>query len=176
MNKTGLIHVYTGEGKGKTTAAVGLAIRAFGHGFTVVYASFHKDPDKYGYNEINVLRKLGIKVFNFARYHKLCNVAGPAEESVMNVVEGLAFLKKYINDNYVELLILDEINISVRDGYLDEDVLIDFLKSKPSYTEVVCTGRGAGKRLINIADYVSVVEKVKHPFDKKIYAREGIEY
>jgi len=176
MQKKGLIHIYTGDGKGKTTSAVGLGVRALGHNMNVCYAYFHKQPEKYGYTEIKSLEKLGATIFGFAKGHPFCDGSIIPEELKQQAPEGLAFLQKLVANKYFDMLIMDEIVISVRDGYLPEEQLIDFVKNKPSHLELVMTGRGATARLIELADYVSNITKVKHPYDNKITSREGIEY
>jgi len=174
--KTGLIHIYTGEGKGKTTASVGLAVRALGHGMKVCYAHFNKRPELYGYNEIQSLQKLGAIILGFTEGHWSFNPDVTRESSRVNVQNGLAQLATFIQNEKPDLLILDEILISVRDGILAEGELIEFIAQKPAHLELVLTGRGASDGLIEVADYVSYIQKVKHPFDRKIYSREGIEF
>ncbi len=172
----GLIHIYTGTGKGKTTSAVGLATRALGQGFHVVYSHFMKNPKKYGYHEIDSLRKLGATIMGFTDGHPFCNKNLKTEILREQVSEGLEVLSAYLKENQVDLLIMDEILITVRDGFLKEEDLISFVKNKPEDTELVMTGRGATPKLIELADYVSEINKVKHPFDQGIIARRGIEF
>lgn len=174
--RTGLVHVYTGEGKGKTTAAVGLAVRALGHGLKVCYCSFHKRPEVYGYNEIKQLQKLGAVVYSFAKGHPFCNKTCTAEDLALEIKEALHFLSESTQKQSYELLILDEINISVRDGFLPESQLIQFIKNKPAQTELVLTGRDATEHIINLADYVSYMRNIKHPYNKNILSRSAIEY
>ena len=174
--KTGLIHIYTGEGKGKTTAAVGLAVRALGHGLNVCYVHFNKRPELYGYNEIQSLQKLGAIVVGFTEGHWSFNPKVTRESSREDVKNGLIELAGFIRGENLDLLILDEILISVRDGILSEDELLSFIAQKPVRLELVLTGRGATDGLVAVADYVSYIQKVKHPFDLKIYGREGIEF
>ncbi len=176
MQTKGLIHIYTGEGKGKTTSAVGLATRALGHDFVVCYSFFHKRPEKYGYTEIRNLQKLGAMVMGFAKGHPFCDKEIKKENLQSEVEEGLNELSKLLKTKTIDMLIMDEIMISVRDGYISEERLINFVKNKPVNLELVMTGRGATTKLIELADYVSEVKKIKHPYDKKIVGREGIEY
>lgn len=176
MKTTGLIHIYTGDGKGKTTSAIGLATRALGGGMKVCYVSFHKRPELFGYTEMDSLRKLGAKVINLAKGHPHLDSSIKSETMVTEVNEGLLMLKELITNEEFDLLILDEILISVRDHYIGEELLIDFVRNKPQFLELVMTGRGATPALIDLADYVSYVEKVKHPFDRSIQSRKGIEY
>lgn len=172
----GLIHIYTGEGKGKTTASVGLAVRALGHGLKVCYAHFNKQPELYGYNEIQSLKKLGATVLGFTNGHWSFNTSVTPESSSIEVQNGLLALSEFILNDNPDLLIMDEILISVRDGVLSEDELISFIDRKPEHMELVMTGRGASDGLIAKADYVSYIQKIKHPFDQKIFSRKGIEY
>jgi cob(I)alamin adenosyltransferase len=172
----GLIHIYTGEGKGKTTAAVGLAVRALGHGLKVCYAHFNKQPGLYGNNEIQSLKKLGATVLGFTDGHWSFNPSVTPESSRIEVQKGLVDLSAFIKNENPDLLILDEILISVRDGVLSEDELIGFINQKSAHLELVMTGRGASAGLIEKADYVSYIQKIKHPYDRKILSRQGIEY
>lgn len=173
---TGLIHIYTGEGKGKTTASVGLAVRALGHGLKVCYTHFNKQPELYGYNEIQSLQKLGATVLGFTNGHWSFNPSVTRESSRKEVKSGLAELSEYIRNESPDLLIMDEILISVRDNVISEHELLDFISQKPEHLELVMTGRGASDGLIEKADYVSYIQKIKHPYDQKIYSRRGIEY
>lgn len=176
MKERGLIHIYTGDGKGKTTAAIGLATRAAVGGLKVCYASFHKRPELYGYTEMESLRKLEVRVLNYAKGHP--HLDASIDETVIagEVRQGLNELARLIAEEAFHLLIMDEIIISVRDGYLTEDELVEFVQRKPEHLELVITGRGATTRLIELADYVSNVQKVKHPYDKGIASRKGIEF
>lgn len=176
MNTTGLIHVYTGDGKGKTTAAIGLATRALGHGLRVCYCSFHKNPEKYGYTEMVSLRKLGATVYNFAKGHPHLDRSLDNDQIARETLEGVQQLVQLLNETTFDLLILDEILISVRDNYLNENTLIEFIKNKPTQLELVLTGRSATPAVMELADYVSFVQKIKHPYDEGITSREGIEF
>jgi cob(I)alamin adenosyltransferase len=172
----GLIHIYTGTGKGKTTSAVGLAVRALGHGKKVCYTYFHKRPEIYGYAEINNIEKLGAKVLGFAKGHP--HLDKSLDDAVIRreANEGISFLKEMLAREVFDMLILDEILISVRDGYLDESELISFVRSKPEQLELVMTGRGATPALMELADYVSEIREIKHPYQSGIMSRKGIEF
>ncbi len=176
MNDLGLIHVYTGDGKGKTSSAVGLATRALGSGFRVCYCSFHKRPEKYGYTEIESLRRLGADISVFAKGHPHLDRNINENEIRREVAEAITYLRNLLKEKPIDLLILDEILISVRDRYLDEAVLLDFIKNKPPHTELVLTGRGATEKVMELADYVTFCRKLKHPYDNGITSRRGIEY
>ncbi len=172
----GLVHIYTGTGKGKTTAAVGLASRALGQNFNVVYAHFMKRPELYGYHEIDSLKKLGATVFAFTDGHPFFNKEVKPEDLKKQVEDALVFLSGYLQSSQTDLLIMDEIIIAVRDGFVSEECILEFIDSKPKHTELVLTGRGATDKLIARADYVSEINKMKHPFDQGIPSRKGIEF
>lgn len=174
--KQGLVHVYTGTGKGKTTASVGLATRALGQGLKVVYAHFMKRPELYGYHEIDSLKKLGATIMGFTDGHPNFNKSVSPESLRKQVAEALVYLSAYCQTASPDLMILDEIVICVRDGFLEEADLIQFIESKPKTMELVLTGRGATAGLIAKANYVSEINKVKHPFDEGIPSRKGIEF
>lgn len=179
IRDTGLIHIYTGTGKGKTTAAIGLAARALGSGLSVCYCSFHKHPEKYGYTEMESLKKLGANVINFVKHHPHMDkdVTEVIIDSIKEeVTEAIATLTTLLSSIQFDVLIMDEILISVRDNYLDEEILIEFIENKPKKTELVLTGRGATERVILMADYVTNMECVKHPYYQNIPSRKGIEY
>lgn len=172
----GLIHIYTGNGKGKTTAATGLSLRALGHGLNVCYAYFHKRPENYGYTEIRSLKKLGAEVHGIAEGHPFFDKDIVAEQHAELTEKQFKQLVEHVKNQQFDLLILDEVVVSVRNGFLPEALLTDFMSNKPKKLEMVLTGREATANLINLADYVSDIRKVKHPYDRKISAREGIEY
>ncbi|MBU4310239.1 cob(I)yrinic acid a,c-diamide adenosyltransferase [bacterium] len=176
MKRKGLIQVYTGDGKGKTTVAVGLACRACGHNLKVCYVYFHKDPKIWEYGEHRTLRKLGVDTFGFAKKHPhFFKEIGP-DEIRRECLEGLEFIKKVYQENKYDILILDEINISIRDGFLKEEEVLNILDSKPENLELILTGRGATEKIIEKADLVSQIKKIKHPYDFGVKRRKGIEY
>ncbi|MFI3327977.1 MAG: cob(I)yrinic acid a,c-diamide adenosyltransferase [Rikenellaceae bacterium] len=172
----GLIHIYTGDGKGKTTAAIGLATRALGGGLKVLYCSFHKRPERYGYTEMDSLRTLGATVKNFAKGHPKLDKSIDPIQNAKEVEEAIDELENILLDCKFDMIIMDEILISVRDNYISEQQLLDFISKKPSFLELVLTGRGATESVMDKADYVSFVQKVKHPFDSGIASRKGVEY
>lgn len=176
MRRKGLIHVYTGDGKGKTTAAVGLAVRARGHNLKVCYVYFHKDPEKWEYGEHRVLEKLSVDVFGFAKKHPYFHKNIDTADIRKECLEGMEFIKRIYQEKKYDILILDEIIISLRDGFLKEEEVLGILDSKPEDLELILTGRGTPEKIIKRADLVSEIKNIKHPFDKGIKRREGIEY
>ncbi len=177
MKDCGLIHVYTGGGKGKTTAAVGLAARAVGGGLKVCYVSFHKRPDIFGYKEMQSLTKLGVEVINRAQGHPHLDTTMDCTIIANETLEAVAEIKQMVIDNKYDMLILDEILISVRDKFLQEQVLIDFIESKPANLELVLTGRNATEKVMEMAHYVTFMDCKKHPYETMgIESRLGIEF
>ncbi len=176
MEKKGLIQIYTGTGKGKSTAAIGQAVRAAGHGFKVGFLSFFKDPEAFGYGEYKSLEKLGIKTFLFARKHPHFYKELSPDDVCRECSEGLEFVKELIRDPSWDMLVLDEINIALRDGFLKEEDVLSLLNAKPDKLELVLTGRGVTKKIIEKADLVSEVREVKHPYSRGMKSRKGIEY
>ena len=172
----GLIQIYTGDGKGKTTAAVGLAVRARGHSLRVCYVYFHKDPEKWEEGEFKILEKVDIDVFGFARKHPHFSRDVAPEDVRRECLNGLKFIKKLYQEEKYDIVILDEINISLRDGFLKEEEILEILEMKPEKLELVLTGRGATEKIVKKADLVSEIKKIKHPYDSGMQRRKGIEY
>jgi len=142
----------------------------------VGYTHFNKRPELYGYNEIQSLQKLGAIILGFTEGHWSFNLKVTRESSREDVKNGLIKLAGFIQGEKPDLLILDEILISVRDNVISEDELLHFINRKPEHPELVMTGRGATEGLIAKADDVSYIQKIKHPYDQKIYSRKGIEF
>ncbi len=175
----GLVQIYTGEGKGKTTAAIGQAVRAKGRGLKVLLIQFLKE--KKGSGEISLLESLGVKVIcsKGGKYKWLFLDKIGEDEKRKIKTEWTILLGKITQEilaQRYDLLILDEINVAVHYGLINEDRLIDFIKKKPDGLEIILTGRHASPRLIQAAHLVSEVKNIKHPFEKGIKARKGIEY
>ena len=176
MKRKGLVQVYTGDGKGKTTAAIGLACRARGHNLKVCYVSFHKDPERRGCGEYGVLRKLGVDMFGFAKKHPHFYKNIDPGDVRKECLEGIKFIKKIYRGKNYDVLILDEINVSLHDGFLKEEEVFDLLGKRPKNLELILTGRNATKRIVEKADLVSEIKKIKHPYDSGLKGRKGIEY
>ena len=174
MLEKGLVQVYSGDGKGKTTAAVGQAVRARGRGLNVCLIQFLKKNDSSG--EQGVLRKMGIDVKCFGgdyAFRKLTQKeVKKAKVFFGKIIDEIA---NEIEQKHCDIVILDEINLLVRENLLDKERLMEFIKNKPQNTELILTGRGADKEIIGLADLVTECVKIKHPYDKKIKARKGIE-
>lgn len=171
----GLIHIYCGDGKGKTTAAVGLAVRCAGRGNKVLLVQFLKSRDS---GELCSLAKLpDIEVMRGKESKKFTFQMNEEEKHALLIEHNKMFeqvLAKIKNGGY-SLLILDEVIGALNAKVFEMQKLIEFLRHKPENLEVVLTGRNPAPELVEIADYVSEMRKVKHPMDKGIMAREGIE-
>lgn len=171
MNK-GLIQIYTGNGKGKTTAALGLAMRAKGAGLKVLLAQFLKGRDT---GELESLRKLGIPVIR-SDVRKFIPYMNPDELEKCKTEQGRCFEDVRREAGSYDLVVLDEIFGAISTGMVDKSEAAQFVRSKPEQTEIVLTGRNAPAEFIELADYVSEIQSVKHPYDKGIGARRGIEF
>jgi cob(I)alamin adenosyltransferase len=171
----GLIEVYTGDGKGKTTAVIGLACRATGHNLKVCFIYFHKNPERWGYGEFKILEKIGVDIFGFAKEHPHFDKV-EKEKLREECLKGIEFIKKIYKEKKYDVIICDEILISLRDGFLNEEEIIKIMEEKPENIELVLTGRYITEKIIEKADLVSEIKKIKHPYDKGIKSREGIEF
>lgn len=172
---SGLIHIYCGDGKGKTTAAVGLAVRAAGSGKKVVFAQFFKNGSS---SEIKVLQNLEpievcICTTNRGFFYNMSD--SEKEETQIDYISLFERVTERASCN-ADVLVLDEIISACNCHMVDEDRLVEFLQKKPDRLEVVLTGREPSQRLVCMADYVTEMKKIKHPYDEGINARLGIEF
>lgn len=172
---TGLIHIYCGDGKGKTTAAIGLTIRCVGRGGRVVFAQFLKTretgelPILQQLDAVTVLRGKGIPKFTFQMTPGEFEEAKRQQTALLQEIIELCLREK------PDMLVLDEALPACRLGLFPEEDLISFLRARPHAMEVVLTGRDPSERLLSMADYISEICKRKHPYDRGISARIGIE-
>lgn len=175
----GIIQIYTGDGKGKTTAALGQTIRALGWGMSVCWVQFIKGNKKIG--EIKFLKYLPKtlkKRFLFKQFHqtkrysigKLTNAHRIASEKAWD------FAKKIISENKFDLLVLDELNNALEYNFLRLEEVIGNITNKSPNMELIITGRGANPKLLKIADLVTEMKCKKHPYNKNLLARKGIEF
>jgi cob(I)alamin adenosyltransferase len=187
-----MIQIYTGNGKGKTTAAIGLAVRAAGHGYKVRIIQFMKGSTYSG--ELNSALKLGIEVFQFGRTcphasviksgFMKCQACGECWIGLKNVTEldiqkiqmAWKLAKDTVAEGNYDILILDEIMNTFNKNLLTVEEVVEWLKGVPDEIEVVLTGRNAPPELIEIAHLVSEVKEIKHPYQLGIESRRGIEY
>lgn len=171
---SGLIHLYCGDGKGKTTAALGLALRAAGAGKQVVFTQFFKDGSS---SEIEPLAALpGVRVFHADTVRDFYRNMTPTQREQAGK-DYTALLRQVTQAaQEADLLILDEIVSACNRGVVPEKLVTDFLREKPARLEVVLTGRNPSAALLELADYITEMRKLRHPFDRGIGARKGIEF
>ena len=201
----GMIHIYCGDGKGKTSAAVGLAVRAAGCGLKVLFARFLKNEDS---GELEILDSIpGIEVIHMERSYGFFRTLSRKEQEEVREMYGALWRKILVltgtagtsltgaaGNNAVsdapenaeafgagelrpfDMLVMDEFMAAYNYGLIPHEEALKFLAEKPEHLEIVLTGRNPDARLTELADYVSEIRKIKHPFDRGITARRGIEY
>ena len=170
----GLTQVYTGNGKGKTSAAFGLALRAIGRGLQVYIIQFIKGGFDYG--ELHVVQRLpNLKMKAFGR-GKFVTQVPPTEEDVRLAEQALELAEQVVNGGEYDVVVLDEINVALHLKLIDLDKVIRLIEKKPRHVELVLTGRHAPPKVLEIADLVTEMMEVKHPYTRGVPPREGIEY
>ena len=172
--KMGLLQVYTGDGKGKTTASLGLALRAIGHGMKVCMIQFMKNSDIYG--EVRLAEKMpGLTIIPVGR-HDFVNLKIPEASDIELAGAGWQKAKDIIGSQQYDIVILDEINVALSCGLLDQATVIPFLSSQKGTVEVVATGCWAPQALMDVADLVTEMKNIRHPYSKGVDSREGIDH
>lgn len=194
IRELGLVQVYTGKGKGKTTAALGLAMRAVGHGFRVHMIQFMKGRSYAG--ELIAAHRLapGFTISQFGRGcrigsliqqgYKKCSACGDCfvkdrgtnEEDIEVALAGISQAWKFIKNNDCDILILDEIGNTLRYGIVKPEQVIEMIRCKPRGMELILTGRGVPDEILEVADLITEMTEVKHPYKKGLTSRRGIEY
>lgn len=175
MNNKGLVHIYTGDGKGKTTASLGLIMRAIGSFKKVLFVQFLKGQDT---GEIYTLEKLGVDTIRTQDVLKFVPFMNENEKKVCQLNHQMCYnkMKCELNSNNYDIIVLDEIIPCIDlNIFLLKDIIY-LINNKPFNVELVLTGRNAPQELIEIADYVSNINCVKHPYNDGVKARKGIEY
>ena len=189
----GLIQIYTGNGKGKTTASLGQAVRSLGHNLKVLFVQFVKGNSFTG--EFLFAQKVeGLTFWQFGRdcmYSSgvreniiscsecsecFIGKEGPNERDFKIVKKGWERVKEEIRKGAYDLLVLDEISLAVKFNLISKEDLIDFLKNKPEELEIILTGRDMPEDIYHLADLVTEMKEIKHPYQKGISARWGIDY
>jgi cob(I)alamin adenosyltransferase len=173
-SQKGLVQVFTGNGKGKTSAALGAILRALGHDLRVYIVFFMKG--KYPYGEFSMLSRLpnvdavsfGLRCFIDPEHIK--------PEEIEQAKLALSAAREAIFSGRYDLVVLDEVNIAVHYRLIELDEVVGLIETRPANVELILTGRYAKARLIELADLVTEMVKLKHPYDKGIRARKGIEY
>ncbi len=168
----GLVQIYTGGGKGKTTAALGLAMRAAGHNFKIAIIHFMKIWD---YGEVKSLSKLGIDLFRYGTA-ELIDPKNPSPIDFGQANKALLKAEELIEKGDYDMLILDEIAVAVDFNLISLKRVVDLLDKKSDNLEMVLTGRNCPQELIERADIVSVIDEIKHPFQNGLKPRKGIEF
>lgn len=172
---SGLVHIYCGDGKGKTTAAIGAAVRAVGNRFRVLFVQFLKGSST---GELEPLKKLGVDVLRTETVKNFLNKMSPNELEVCRIDHLKTFneaLLRFSSQKY-DMVILDEVIDAINKNLIDERRLIDIITASYQIPELILTGRNPSPALISMSDYVSEITEVKHPFKQGIIARKGIEY
>lgn len=171
----GLIHIYCGDGKGKTTSAMGLALRAAGHGMKVLIYQFMKDNTT---SERNVLNHIpNILIIDGLQQEKFSFQMTESEKLERKEFYTKRFeeITQKAKEEAFDMILMDEIIYTIRAGLLEEELLLSYLHEKPEALEIVLTGNAPSEALVEVADYVSEIKKIKHPYDQGLGARFGIE-
>jgi cob(I)alamin adenosyltransferase len=174
--RRGLLIVFTGNGKGKTSAAMGTALRAIGQGFKVLMIQFIKGSWHYG--ELDAAKMLGdaFEIRVMGRGFVKVGTEKPDPEDVRLVVEAWKAAAEAMRSGKYDMVILDEINYAIHYGMLSASEVAAGLAERPENLHVICTGRNAHPKLLEAADLVSEIKEIKHPYQKGILAQRGIEY
>lgn len=176
MEKFGLMHIYCGAGKGKTTAAVGLALRCLGQGGRVVMTQFLKDGCSGECRMLAGIEGATLLAVNPCGKFSFQMTAREREQTAQAVVRTFENTLAFVERTSPDLLILDEICAAVQAGFLEQARLLDFLDHRPAGLEVVLTGREPSEALRERADYLSEIQAGRHPYEAGIAARRGIEF
>lgn len=170
----GLVQVYTGDGKGKSSAAFGLALRAIGRGLKVYIVQFIKGGFDYG--ELYIIDKLPNLTLKAFGRGKFVTEKPPAKMDVDFAQEALALAEKVVASGEYDIVILDEINVALSLKLIELERVMKIVKNKPKHVELILTGRYAPDEVVEAADLVTEMREVKHPYSKGFQARKGIEY
>ncbi|MFT5873561.1 MAG: cob(I)alamin adenosyltransferase [Clostridium sp.] len=175
--KNGYVQIYTGNGKGKTTAAIGLAVRAAGNGYTVFMVQFLKGSNT---GEIESAKKLA-PFFNIFRFEKKRGFfwtlnAGEKIELKEDVQKAYKFCKEALREKKCDILIMDEVMGALSNNLISEEQLLELIDTKPDNIELILTGRNAPEVIINKANLVTEMKDIKHYFNEGVPSREGIEF
>ncbi|MCL5774196.1 MAG: cob(I)yrinic acid a,c-diamide adenosyltransferase [Firmicutes bacterium] len=170
----GLIHIYTGDGKGKTTAAIGLGVRAAGHGLKVYMIQFMKGRVNYG--ELETIKSIpDFTIIQFGR-PEFVNKANPEKIDIDGAADALQHARQIISSGKYDVVILDEVNVAVDFGLIAAEDVLEIMRKKPAQVEMIMTGRNAKQEFIEAADLVTEMREIKHYYSSGIEARLGIEF
>jgi cob(I)alamin adenosyltransferase len=173
-DRRGTVQVYTGDGKGKTTASLGLALRSVGHGLTVYMLQFMKGSPNYG--ELTSAAKLpGFTIVQSGR-DEFVDRENPAQVDIDMAAEGLEKARAAVTSGDYDVVILDEANVALDFGLISLEDVLSLIEARPRHVELVLTGRSAHPEVVKAADLVSEVLNIRHHYDAGVEAREGIEF
>ena len=173
----GLLLINTGDGKGKTTAAIGTAVRAAGNGFKVLFLQFIKSGG--GYGELKSLETLGVDVRSMGKgfiYHKQEEDAEKMKVHQEAAQEAWEMVEQEVASDAWDMVVLDEVNYAIQFGLLDVETVVALVKNRPARLHMILTGRDARPELIELADTVTEMKVVKHAYQQGIKAKRGIEF
>jgi len=177
MKNDGLVIVYTGKGKGKTTAALGMALRAVGYNFKICMIQFIKGSWHYG--ELDSLKRLEPEfelIVAGKGFVGIIDDTSPKEEHQKNAQKALQISREKIQSKKYNIVILDEVNYAVNLDLIKMEDILDIIKSKPKDLNLVLTGNYAKPEIIEVADLVTEMKEIKHPFKSGIKAKKGIDF
>jgi len=170
----GLVQVYTGNGKGKTSAAFGLALRAVGRGFRVYVIQFIKGGFDYGeLYSVKHLPNITLRAFGQGKF---ITKTPPSKKDVELAKEAFALAKQVVESGEYDFVVLDEVNVALHLKMLDVNDVVNLIKNKPNHVELVLTGRDASPEILELADLVTEMREIKHPYKQGAKARKGIEF
>lgn len=172
-NNRGLIMVYTGTGKGKTTAAVGQVLRAAGHGYRAFMIHFMKGRD---YGEFLAFENFPSVTIEKAGRDEFVKRGDPDPVDVEMARKGFARVREVLHSKKYNIVVMDEINVAMDFGLISVEDVVELLKNKPPGVDVILTGRNAPAEIIEMADLVSEVKEIKHHYQAGVQSRKGIEY
>jgi len=171
----GLVQVFTGDGKGKTSAALGIVLRALGHGFRV-YITYFMKGGEYPYGERRILSQLpNVTMASFGS-KEFIDPASIKPEEIEQAKQALSAARQAMLSGNYDLVVLDEVNLAVAWKLVELDEVIRLINDKPQNVELILTGRQADTKLVKLADLVTEMLNIKHPYSKGITARKGIDY
>lgn len=175
-----MLYIFTGDGKGKTTSALGQAVRAVGEGKRVLMVQFIKGPWKSGEDEVQIVPKAGAGEFKLVKMGKgFVGIMGdtlPREEHEKAAQDALAYASQEIESGNWDMVILDEVNNAVALGLISKEKVLELINSLNSSTHLILTGRDAPQEFLERADLVTEMRETKHPFQKGIKGKRGVEY
>lgn len=170
----GLVQVYTGDGKGKTSAAFGLALRAVGRGLKVYIIQFIKGGFDYG--ELYAIKRLpNFELRAFGRGKFVTDVP-PNEDDVKLATEAFELAREVVNGGKFDVVVLDEINVALHLKLIETMEVVDLIRHKPKHVELILTGRYAPSEIVELAELVTEMKPTKHPYTKGITPRKGIDF